>query len=101
MTPTAPMPAGRASGTSACGHVPTAHLLTPVAIITYMTPTKAYVGIAKSIPDSRTPRRFATRQQEDEAKGDRDLVALEPGGRGSERNDPGGDRDGHGEDVVD
>ena len=48
------------SGTSACGQVPTTHLPTPVAIMAYMATTKAYVGRAKRMPDSRTPRRFAT-----------------------------------------
>ena len=35
-------------------------LATPVATSAYMATTNAYVGRAKRMPDSRTPRRFAS-----------------------------------------
>src|SRR5438132_14370636 len=59
-TPTAPAPAAIGSGTTTCAQLPAAHLPIPVPIIAYMTATKAYVGMAKRIPDSRTPRRLTS-----------------------------------------
>src|SRR5262249_50129024 len=56
----APVPAVIGSGTCACGHVPTAHFETPVPIIAKNATMNAYVGTANRIPDSRTPRRFAS-----------------------------------------
>src|SRR5262249_9444242 len=55
---TAPAPAARGSGTCACGQLPVAHFETPVPIIKSIATTNPYVGIAKAIPDSLTPRRF-------------------------------------------
>src|SRR5262245_5328899 len=57
-TVTAPAPAARGSGTCACGQLPVAHFETPVPIIKSIATTNPYVGIAKAIPDSLTPRRF-------------------------------------------
>src|SRR5689334_21964545 len=59
-TPTAPAPAASGFGTWACGHEPVAHFETPVPIMTKNATTNAYVGTAKRMPDSRTPRRFAS-----------------------------------------
>ena len=59
-TPTTAVPAASGFGTSACGHAPSRHWPTPVPIMTNMTATNPYVGIAKSTPDSRTPRRLTT-----------------------------------------
>src|ERR1700694_5408800 len=59
-TPTTPRPAATGCGATARGHWPTAHFPTPVATIAYIAATNAYVGTAKRMPDSRTPRRLAT-----------------------------------------
>src|SRR6186997_2485398 len=57
---TAPTPTVVGSVTCACGQAPVAHFPTPTATRTYMTATNAYVGNAKSSPDSRTPLRLAS-----------------------------------------
>ena len=59
-TVTVPAPAATGFGTVACGQAPVAHFQTPVPTSTYMAATNAYVGSAKAIPDSRTPRRLTT-----------------------------------------
>ena len=59
-TPTVPAPVASGLDTCACGHAPETHLPIPVPIIAYITATNAYVGSAKRIPDSRTPRRFTS-----------------------------------------
>src|SRR5262245_28083063 len=56
--PTAPAPAAIGSGACTVGHSPVAQRPTPVPTITNIAATKAYVGRAKSTPDSRTPRRL-------------------------------------------
>ncbi len=53
------------------------------------------------MPDSRTPRRFATRQEDDEGDRETHLVRLERGHGGRQSEHARGDRDGDGEDVVD
>ncbi len=72
----------------------------PTPTRTRIDVTNAYVGSAKSIPDSRTPRRLAstitTRQRERQS----DLVRGERRGERRDGIDPGRDRDSDGEDVV-
>ncbi len=43
---------------SATGESPKITRIRPVAIISSIAPMKRYVGAAKALPDSRTPRRF-------------------------------------------
>ena len=45
---------------SACRCWPMASRTPPQMIISMTTPMKQYVGMAKPVPDSRTPRRFRT-----------------------------------------
>ena len=57
---TAPVPAARRSGTTACGHPDAAQRATPVPTSRKIDVTNAYVGSAKRMPASFTPRRFAS-----------------------------------------
>src|SRR5438132_7002462 len=57
-TPAVPIGIG-SGGAAAWGHEPR-HFTTPTAISTNIEAMKPYVGMAKSTPDSRTPRRFAS-----------------------------------------
>src|ERR1700751_826953 len=59
-TVTAPAPAGRGFGTTAWWRFPVMSRKSPTPTSTRIEVTNAYVGSAKSRPDSRTPRRFAT-----------------------------------------
>src|SRR3954454_2675011 len=56
---TAPAPPTIGCGETACGHVPSAQRANPTPISAKIDATNAYVGIAKRIPASLTPRRFA------------------------------------------
>ena len=64
-----PVPVGSGLGTTACCRCPVRPWTSPTATRTRIEVTNAYVGSANSIPDSRTPRRFAstitTRQASD------------------------------------
>ena len=55
---TAPAPVATGCGVTACGAVPKIVLARPTATRTNIAVMKAYVGRAKAIPDSRTPRRL-------------------------------------------
>jgi hypothetical protein len=59
-TPTAPAPAAIGSVACTVGQSPAAQRPTPVPTIANITTTNAYVGIANSTPDSRTPRRLTS-----------------------------------------
>src|SRR5438132_5447119 len=59
-TVTAPVPAGIGFGTTACGGWPVIVLITPTTTSANIDATNAYVGTAKAIPDSRTPRRLTS-----------------------------------------
>src|SRR5262245_8642447 len=48
------------AGTTACGQLLTRHLDRPTTTMVRMKRMKPYVGMANSVPDSRTPRRLAS-----------------------------------------
>src|SRR3954466_6673088 len=56
---TAPMPPASGCGAAACGHVPSAQRTRPTPTSAKIDATNPYVGSAKRIPASFTPRRFA------------------------------------------
>jgi len=55
---TAPVPAGSGFGATACGGDPSMHSTSPTAISTSIERMKPYVGSAKAMPLSLTPRKF-------------------------------------------
>ena len=97
----APVPAGSGSATTALVEVPGRR---PARARRRRAPgstvTNAYVGSAKSSPDSRTPRRFASTISSEAGERQPDLVRGSDGDERRDGEDAGRDRHRDGEHVV-
>ena len=98
---TAPVPAGSGLGATACGGDPSRHSTSPTPISTSIATMKPYVGSAKAMPLSRTPRRLTKVISTIASDAQPHVPSREPRNGGGNREDPA--RDGHrdGEHVVD
>ena len=97
---TAPVPAASGFGTTALCRCPEASSTSPTASTARIATMKAYVGSANSIPDSRTPRRFASTITPRQASESPTRCELSDGRERGDGEDPRRDRDGDGEHVV-
>ena len=76
-------------------------LTTPIAIVRPRQPTNRYIGSMNNTPTLRTPRRLATRQQQQNRQADRQRIRQQARDGRDHGADAGGDRDRHVEHVVD
>ena len=84
-----------------CRSWPSASRTMPTASMPPKVKMKKYDGIAKSVPDSRMPRRFASVSRATNANGHLNAKIGQLGNGGRDRGHTGRRRHGNGQDVVD